>query len=138
MSVRNLDLKIVTKNLKKSTVTRIGGQVAPGQIRWVTFIRATGQVGTKSIGSGTGILFASMATGTPGMGSVIATTYRKFKAVPRPAEKAAAGARELRGVPMYPKQPNPNGPLFSIAGGAYLVAVASRTSAQVAVGYFDE
>lgn len=137
MNVRNLDLKIVTKDLKKSVVTRIGSVVAPGQKRWVTFIRATGQVGIKSIGSGTGILFASMATGTPGMASVIATTHRKFKAVPRPCEKAAA-LRELRGVPMYPKQPSPNGPLFSIAGGTYLVAVASRTSAQVAVGYFDE
>jgi hypothetical protein len=115
----------------------IGGQVAPGMKRWVTFLSLDSMQGTGA--SSVRLYLASVNTSTPTKASLIATANRKMLLDLR----ATGVVRDTNLTPdgpplMIPDRPDVNKPLFSIAGGAFLGAWASYTTANVGIQFFDE
>lgn len=131
--IRNIELKLVNKVITSGVANvNIGGQVPSGMKRWVTFI----QLDTLALGgaSNVGIYFASVGISNPSIASVVATGNRKMKLMLR-----ATQVTGFRKTPFQvPKTPNVNNPLFSIAGGKWLGAVATTTTGMVTMQYFDE
>jgi hypothetical protein len=133
-SVRNQELKSVFKIASSdASALNIGGLVAAGHTRWVTFLQIDSP--TVAIASSNKIHFTEVdASATKN--SMITTTNRKLML----AYKATSLSDCSHKLPiMMPEDgPDPEAPLFSIAGGKYLGVYTSVTTAHVFCQYFDE
>lgn len=151
-NIRNVELNTNSKvvSSKASQIT-IGEQVPAGMKRWVTFLTLDSMpvTGAKSVR----LYLASVATDNPTMTALIATSNRKMLLDLRASGLAlvtgsaatglisATRKNDLtpRGPPlMIPDKPDVNKPLFSIAGGKFLGAYVSNTTANVFIQSFDE
>jgi len=133
--IRNIELNTVSKVVTSDTsAINIGGQVPTGMKRWITFLMVDTNTARKA--SDCGLYLASVGVSNPTRASIVATGNRKDyiplvgtqlsrSNSPRPLMKPSSG-------------PNPDKPLFSIAGGKWLGVYASKTTANVFVQYFDE
>lgn len=132
---RNTELKTVSKLVSSGAAgTNLGGQVPAGMKRWVTFLAVDGK--STAVLSSIKLYLASVATATPTIASVVATTYRK-RFIPLHATKTSRSSKKL--PVMEPASgPDPDKPIFSIAESKYLGAVVSLTTANVTIQYFDE
>jgi len=134
MDIRNTEIRTVPKVVTSETAgITIGGQVPSGMKRFVTFVT----LDTMQVSGGASqvaLYLASVATDTPTKASLIATSNRKMLLHLR-----ATGTIGYRKTPLtVPEKPDVNSPLFTIAGGYYLGAYASKTTAMVHVQYYDE
>jgi len=133
MTVRNRDSKTVSTVVTSATsAINIGGQVPAGMKRWVSFIHVDTPLSTGA--SQVGVYLASVGVSNPTKASLIATGNRKGLFFLRATQLSGARNPPLR----VPKVPNPETPLFSIAAAKWLGVWATKTTALVTVGYFDE
>lgn len=133
--IRNIELKLVNKIVSSnaSLITGIGGQVPSGMKRWVTFVSVDTLV-TAGGASNIGIYFASVAASSRTKSSIVATGNRKMLLMLRATQSSG-----LRKTPFQvPKKSNVNCPLFSIAGGNWLLVYATKATGMLKVQYFDE
>lgn len=144
--VRNIDLKTahyfvcskVASSLSYSGLRM--GVVPAGMTRWITFLMVDN---TKPAGaSQLRLHIASLASaGTLTKASLILAANRKMLLDLRgTGVKRAQAHCAPYGLPplMIPPVPDPEKPLFSIAGGKRLGFYCSCTTANVFVQYFDE
>jgi hypothetical protein len=148
--IRSLNIqskqKVVSSNTSKLT---IGGQVPASMKRWITFLRVDPSVIDAKGGFKTGkVIFISTVTASPpgSFFTVNTHTYRKdvlcIRATCTLGSRISTpgfihtpdGEPELQ----LPARIDPDKPLFSIAGGAYLGVFATGCTAHVFVSYFDE
>lgn len=136
--IRNIELKTESRLIASAVATDcIGGQVPSGMKRWVTFISLDGASlgGTKSVR----LYLASVGVSNPTVASIIATGNRKMVIDLRASGMTGKQNLTPDGPPlMIPDKPDANKPLFSIAGGKWLGATTSKTTALIHVQYFDE
>ena len=137
---KNYDIKTASKRLATSVQTvALGGVVATGMTRYVTFLRISPL--TVRATEGTKVYFCS-GTLSAGASDALATASQKL------VTYIASAIGVLRGTPTnrsesIPTTPDTEHPLFTIASGAYMtahlssIAIASG-SAQVFTQYFDE
>jgi len=134
----NIELKTVSKVVTSAVAgINLGGQVPAGMKRWVTFLAldSVHQAGAKSIR----LYLASVGVSNPSVASIVATSNRKMM-----LDLRATGLIDHFGfVPggpplMIPDKPDSDKPIFSIAGGNWLGATASKTTALVFMQYYDE
>lgn len=138
MATRNLELKTLDKIVtsKVSGIT-IGGQVPAGMKRWVTFITLDSI--TQASAQSVRLHLASIGVSNPTKASLVATTNRKMLLDLRVSGLQGTQNISPHGPPlMIPDKPDTNKPLFSIAGGKWLGAYCSNTTAKAFVQYFDE
>jgi len=105
--------------------------------RWVTFLALDTMLVTGA--SSVRLYLASVGVSNPTKASIIATGNRKMLLDLR----ATGLLRDQNFTPdgpplMIPDKPDVNKPLFSIAGGHWLGAYASYTTANVGLQFFDE
>lgn len=133
MVVRNHELKVDSTVVTSLTAAiTLGGQVPAGMKRWVTFL-SIDSIGVDEV-SNVCMHFASVGVSNPTLASIVATGNRKIYLPLR-----GTGISGLNhGALIVPPNPNPNTPLFSIAGGKWLGVAASITTGLVTMGYFDE
>jgi len=150
MDVRNTEIKTISKIVTSETAgITIGGQVPSGMKRFVTFLTLDTPLPTGC--SSVRLYLASVATDNPTKASIVATSNRKMLldlrasgiAIATALSKTSGTTRKNdltpRGPPLQiPLKPDVNAPLFTIAGGKYLGAYASYTTANVFVQYYDE
>jgi hypothetical protein len=138
-SVRSRELKTAYKIVTQSAASlNIGGQVPSAQKRWVTFLQVD-TVNPKKI-SHVAVYFISTATANPSKAMLQSAGMRKFLAQ-LPGTLAGTGiSKSPSRRPFWfpPAGPDPDAPLFSIAGGNYVGIFASVTTADVVMQYFDE
>jgi len=149
-NIRNIELdtnsKVVTS--ETSAIT-IGGQVPASMKRWISFLTLDSMLITGA--SSVRLYLASVAVSNPTKASLIATGNRKMLldlrasglAVATALSKTSGTTRKNDLTPdgpplMVPDKPDVNKPLFSIAGGNWLGAWASYTTANVFIQSFDE
>jgi hypothetical protein len=130
-----MDLQTVSKVVSSDTAgITLGGQVAPGMKRWVSFLA----VDTAAVNAASEVVvyLASVATNVPTKASIVATGNRK-KIVPLEGTQLSRSSK--RRPVMFPAAgPDPENPIFCIAEGAYLGVYASKTTANVSLQFFDE
>ena len=138
MSTRNKETQFTSKQVKQETAgLNIGGQVASGMKRWVTFLSLDTMLVTGA--SSVRLFLASVSVSDPTKASLIATGNRKML-----VDLRATGLLDTQnltpdGAPlMIPDRPDTAKPLFSIAAGKWLGVYASYTTANIHVQYFDE
>ncbi|MFH0904231.1 MAG: hypothetical protein V1854_03475 [Methanobacteriota archaeon] len=135
---RNIELKTQSRLIASAVATdTIGGVVPAGMKRWVTFITLDGAslAGAKSVR----LYLASVGVSNPIVASIVATANRKMVIDLRASGMTGRVNLTPDGPPlMIPDKPDADKPLFSIAGGKWLGATTSRTTALVHVQYFDE
>lgn len=132
--IRNIELKTVNKTITSNTAGKnIGGQVAAGMKRWVTFV-SIDNVYSAAGASQLRMYFASVSVSNPTKASLIATGNRKLMLDLRGTQ--TSGFR--KGPVKVPKVQNIDTPLFSIAAEKWLGVYASKTTGIVTVQYFDE
>jgi len=132
---RNIELNTVSKIVTSDTAgIVIGGQVPAGMKRWVTFL----MFDTAAVNrvSDVGLYFASVSTANPTRASIVATSNRKLFVGLEGTQLSQSN--KPRPVMVPSDGPNPDVPVFSIAGGNYLGVYASKTTANVFVQYYDE
>jgi hypothetical protein len=130
-----MDLKTVSKPITSETsAITIGGQVAAGMKRWVTFL-AVDTALVNAVEQGT-VYLASVGVSNPTKASIIATGNRKAIYPMEGTQLSRASKRRPILVPAG--GPDPENPVFSIAGGKWLAAWSSVTTANVFIQYFDE
>jgi len=138
-SVRSKELKTAYKIVTQSLAgLNIGGQVPASMKRWVTFLQVD-TVDYKKL-SHVAVYFISAAVSNPTKASCQSTGLRRFL-VQLPGTLAATGISKApsRRPFWFPSGgPDPDAPLFSIAGGKWLGIFASVTTAEVVMQYFDE
>jgi len=136
--IRNMELKTESRLIASAVATAsIGGQVPANMKRWVTFITLDGAAlgGTKSVR----LYLASVGVSNPTVASIIATANRKMVLDLRASGMSGENELTPDGPPlMIPDKPDADKPLFSIAGGKWLGATTSHTTALVHIQYFDE
>ncbi|MBU0846625.1 hypothetical protein KKH23_05495 [Patescibacteria group bacterium] len=136
MSQRNINLKTVVRAIKNNVATlSIGGTVPAGMKRWVTFIMCDSMSAVKRM-STFGLHLASTISAKPTTASVVAATYRKLNVDCFGTSMSRSNL--LRPLMFPPSGPDPDLPLFSIAGGKNLGVTASTTTVNLFVQYFDE
>jgi len=132
---KNYNIQTVSENLNTGAPTaEIGGLVADGMTRYVTFIRVTPTAPTHDRGSK--VFFCSAAIS----GSILpasATLTQKMVIL-----IASASTVHNKDV-MVPSRPDTEHPLFTVAAGSYARALLSTaatmtSSVQIFVQYFDE
>jgi len=148
--MRNLNIqskqKVVSSNTSQLT---IGGLVPASMKRWVTFLRVDPSVGDAKAGFKTGkVIFISTVTASPpgSYFTVNTHTYRKWVLSIRAT--CTLGSRISTAGKIHtpddepelqlPARIDPDKPLFSIAGGAYLGVFATGCTAHVFANWFDE
>jgi hypothetical protein len=138
IDIRNIDLKTASKVVTSETAAiTIGGQVAPNMKRWVTFLGLDSMLVTGA--SSVRLYLASVGVSNPTKASLIATGNRKMLLDLRATGVVRDSNLTPDGVPLLiPDRPDVNKPLFSIAGGKWLGAYASYTTANVTMQFFDE
>jgi hypothetical protein len=137
MAVRTKELKTVMKVLSSSTSYSVGGQVPTGMKRWVTFLQIdTGSAADKVAAGASqlGVYLASVGVSNPTKASIVATGNRKMLLHLRATQMTGARRPPLRVPPI----PNPDAPLFSIAGGKWLGVSATKTTGMLNMQYYDE
>lgn len=122
--------KIVTSN----SAVVVGGQVPAGMKRWVTFLMLD-SAGPGAV-SDVVLYAASVGISNPSFASVVATSNRRMVVPIRGTQLSQSD--KLRPVLIPANGPNPNAPLFTIAGGKWLGMAASVTTGNVFVQYYDE
>lgn len=133
MATRVRDIKTVAKVLTSDTSKiNLGGQVPTGMKRWITFLSVDTMLHTGS--SGFTIFLASVGVSNPTKASIIATGNRKYLLRGRATQSTGQRKYPVR----IPNVPNPDTPLFSIASGKWLGAMATLTTVHVVMQYFDE
>lgn len=132
---RNTELKTVSKVVTSDTsALNIGGQVAAGMKRWVTFLSVDGL--TTSRASTLKLYVASVSVSNPTRASVVATGNRR-RFIPVYAVELSRSSKKL--PIMEPASgPDPDTPIFSIAAEKWIGVYSSLTTANVTVQYFDE
>lgn len=133
MSMRNKEIKLDPKVVTSLTAgITLGGQVPAGMKRWVTFV----QIDSINPDEATNVAvhLASVGVSNPSIASIVATGNRKAYLPLRGGEMSSVNRDGL----FVPQVPNPNTPLFSIAGSKWLGVAASVTTGFVTIGYFDE
>lgn len=137
MSTRNKELQTVCTAPKNNVAgLTLGGQVPSNMTRWVTFLMIDSA--TILDASDVNIHFASVNVSNPSEASTIAATNRKIN-----PEWIASNLSlcNCGGLPyMLPESgPNPDSPLFSIAGGNWLSVFTSvAATVNLFMQYFDE
>jgi len=134
MSVRNRELKSVFKVFSSdASALNIGGQVPTGITRWVTFLQIDSP--TVALASSNRVHFAEVDSGAT-QASLIAAANRKWMV----AYKATSISDSSHKLPiMNPEDgPDPDAPLFSIAGEKYLGVYCTATTGHVFCQFFDE
>lgn len=135
MNNRNRELKTISQMITSETSrVNIGGQVPAGMKRWVTFLMI--DTPTMSLVSNCILYLASANVSIPIKASVIATSSRKLLLAIKGTQLSISNKKHP--VMMPPSGPDPDKPLFSIAGGKWLGVWASQTTANVFMQYFDE
>lgn len=136
MKNRSRELKTVSKMITSETAgITLGGQVPSSMKRWVTFL-CIDTTGAAMAMSDLALHLASVGVSNPSIASIIATGNRK-RFIPLNATQKSIASRYLP-IMLPPTGPDPEAPLFSIAGGKWLGVVASLTTANVFMQYFDE
>ena len=138
MSIRNTETKFLSKVVTSETSgINLDGQVPSSMKRWVTFLSLDTMLVTGA--SSVRLYLASVNVSNPTKASLIATGNRKMLLDLRCSGMVAAENLTPDGPPlMIPDKPDPEKPLFSIAGGNWLGAWASYTTANVNMQYFEE
>jgi hypothetical protein len=135
---RNVNLQTVAAVvLSKGSQMNFGGLVAAGKKRYVTFLCVDGISAVASFGI---VILASVTTDKPSNAQIIATANCKMR-IPFRLTGCTAKNNYVPGNPplQIPARIDPDKPLFSIAGGAYLAGAATGASAyHVFVQYYDE
>jgi len=134
MSVRNRELQSASKVVSSdASALNIGGQVPTKMTRWVTFLQIDSP--TVALASSNRLYFAEVDSSAT-KASMMSTTIRKLLL----AYKATSLSDCSHKLPvMIPEDgPDPDAPLFSIAGGKYLGVYTSMTTAHVFCQYYDE
>lgn len=138
MSIRNRELKTESRLIASNVATAcIGGQVPASMKRWVTFITLDGAAltGAKSLR----LYLASVGVSNPTVASIVATANRKMVIDLRASGMTGRVNLTPDGPPlMIPDKPDADKPLFSIAGGKWLGATTTNTTALLHVQYYDE
>jgi len=136
--IRNIELKTESRLIASNVATAsIGGVVPAAMKRWVTFIALDGAAltGARPVR----LYLASLPISNPTVASIIATSNRKMVIDLRASGMTGRVNLTPDGPPlMIPDKPDADKPLFSIAGGNWLCATTSRTTALVHIQYFDE
>lgn len=133
VDLRNIELKNVNKIITSGIAgINIGGQVPTNMKRWVTFVSL--DTLSPAGASNVGIYLASVSVSNPSIASIVLLANRKMKLMLRATQTSGHRKTPLQ----VPRLPDINTPLFSIAGGKWLGAFATKTTAQVVVQYFDE
>lgn len=137
-SVRSRQLQTVCKNVAVAAASvNLGGLVPAGMKRWVTFLMVAPTRATAVRSCPSGILYmASVATQYPTAASVKLITHRKRTI--RFTGRLASCTNCERPYCDPKAGPEPDSPLFSIAGGKYLGASSSQQTMNVFMQYFDE
>jgi len=136
MANRSRELKTVSKMIKSETAAiTLGGQVPAAMKRWVTFITVDPK-GVAMAMSDVALYLASVGVSNPSLASIVATGNRKLHVALKATQKSICS--KYLPVMVPPSGPDPDNPLFSIAGGKWLGAAASQTTANVFMQYFDE
>jgi len=144
--LRNIDLKtahylVMSKTSNSTLINGLRMGVVPaGMTRWITFLYLDSQLVTKV--STCRLHIASLASvGTLSKASIMLAANRKMLLDLRGTGLLATHAHcAPYGLPplMIPPVPDPDKPLFSIAGGHQLGLYCSCTTANVFIQYFDE
>lgn len=136
MTNRSRELKTVSKMISSETAgITLGGRVPTGMKRWVTFITVDPK-GVAMTMSDVALYLASVGVSNPSLASIVATGNRKMHVALKATQKSIC--TKYLPVMVPPSGPDPDNPLFSIAGGKWLGAVASQTTANVFIQYFEE
>lgn len=122
MGVENYDLKTVAKQVTTAPTSLGLGAVPSGMKRWVTFIGVENAYGGVQT-----VYFASTATDLSASTATAASAGAKLR--------VRLGVNETRYLPV--DKPDPDNPLFSIAGGSYMEVWPNRGSALVFIQYYD-
>ncbi len=128
------DIKTVFK-VTKAAATTIGGRVAPGQKRYVTFLA----VDNRKVAGATSIALylASNTVSNPGRATIVsAGTHRKWLLKSYGSDVTICCGK--RPVCLPPLGPDPDNPLFTIASGSWLGCYSSANTATIFMQYFDE
>lgn len=135
---KNTELKTVSKILSSSASGKtIGGQVATGMKRWVTFVTIDAANSAKT--EALRLYVASVGVSNPTSASLIATSNRKAMIDIRATGKVGKRNISVNGPPLQvPMQPDAAAPLFSIASGKWMGVFATLASGNVFVQYYDE
>ncbi len=136
--LRNIDLKTVTKLIKKTAASfTIGGAVPTGMTRWITFIQFSPHSNAGAVLTNQthcGLYIASVVTQYPTVASVLLAANRKALVCLRCTQTTGGRRPPMR----FPDAPSPKAPILSIAAGKYLGFVATGTTAMALVQYYDE
>lgn len=133
--IRSMEIQTVSKIVQQSAASNtIGGQVPANMKRWVTFMMFDSDKTVEA--SSIGVYLASVTTANPTVASVIATANRKLVVMGSALNGGQSNSARPFMVP--PSGPDPDVPLFSIAGGSYLGVYATLATANVFAQYFDE
>lgn len=134
---RNYNILTKKFHLKGTTGSSvaIGGAVAAGMNRYVTFISVRQNATTKDLGSK--IWFCSVATSQGASTVTLASASEKFTV--RLVSAAGAEPKFFK----YPGSPDPENPLFSVAASKFFIARSSSaqagsTNCTVFVQYYDQ
>jgi len=133
---KNYNIQTVSKRLDSgSTVITIGGLVAAGMTRYVTFIRVNPLSSDNNTGAKVYLSSAASVSGA----ITCASASLAQKMVVYIATATTAGRKDV----MVPPSPDTEHPLFTVASGAYLNAFLSTTatgtgSVSLFVQYYDE
>jgi len=134
---KNYNIQTVSEHLDSGDlVAEIGGLVAAGMTRYVTFIRVESMAGDNAAGSK---VFFCSASISGALTCASATALQKM--VIKIASASTVGRKDV----MVPPSPDTEHPLFTITAGSYLRALLSTSTALIATGsvqifvqYFDE
>jgi hypothetical protein len=128
------DIQTVHK-VTKAAATTIGGRVAPGQKRYVTFLMVDNQrvAGMTALA----LYMASATVSNMGRASIVSVAaHRKELIYSYGSDTTQAGTK--RPIVLPETGPDPDNPLFTIAGGSWLAIYASKNTVSVFMQWFDQ
>lgn len=139
---------VITKRIRPSTTTgsavAIGGAVAAGMKRYVTFIHVSRLVGNTNVGAK--LFFCSAATSQAASTETLASASQKMKIILASAVYKASTSTKAGGPANFsiPSHINTENPLFSIAESKFLTVREASTAAlgnaavSVFIQYYDQ
>jgi len=140
MPLRNRNIKTYSKWIKKGiTTAAVGGNVVPlGMKRWVTFVMVDAHSALAQMTSFGLRLASAGSAAVAGVTAASAFATANVKLAIDVYGSDITRSSKRRPIMIPPLGPDPENPLFCIAGGKCLGVAASNATANVFIQYFDE
>ncbi len=140
MAHNTKDIKTVSKAMAKGTVYNIGGRVAPGQKRYITFVALESR-GASTLLKGSGVRFVLVSdtiSNTTVASMVALTNAAAYGRLLDTDVRATKGTGLVKPPLCFPQKPNLEAPLFSIASSMFVNIMCTGTSGHAFIQYYDE